>query len=419
MGRQVVKWTVVGVLGIHGAVHLVGAARVFGWAEVAQLSSPTSVTGGAGWLAAGVLVFATAGMVAVGAPRWWWAVAATAAAASQAMVFTAWDDAGAGTAVNGVLALVAVYGLFTTGPPSAQARWRTAARHALADLPGTSPAVTEDDVARLPAPLAHYVRRSGAVGRPTVTASTADLHGRIRGGPDQPWMPYRAVQVNTFGVRPQRFFLMQARRRGIPVEVLHIYDHEGARMRAALLSVATVAEASGPRMDRAETVTLLNDLVVLAPGAIPSAPVRWEAVDDRHVRGRMTVGAVTVAATLVFNAVHDLVDFVSQDRLRALDGGAAFVRQPWSTPLSGYAFTGPGGRRVATYGEGRWQAPPPEGEHTYVEVVVDAVRYLPRSRPGGTDPLPVPPEPGVCQCALTGNDPTASAERPHSGQPFG
>ncbi|MGL5819384.1 MAG: DUF6544 family protein [Phycicoccus sp.] len=377
MGRHIVTWTVVGVLGIHGAVHLIGAAKGFGWAEVAQLGSPTTVTGGAGWLAAGVLVLVAAAMVAVGAPRWWWVVAATAAVVSQAMVLTAWDDAKAGTVANVVLGLVAGYGLLTTGPPSAEARWRAAAQQALADLPASSRMVTEGDLARLPEPLAHYVRRSGAVGRPVVTAFTAHVHGRIRSGPDQPWMRYAATQIDTFGPRPQRFFLMHARRRGVPVEVLHTYDRAGARMRAAVLSVGTVADVSGPEMDRAETVTLFNDLVVLAPGAIPSAPVRWEVVDARHVRGRMTVGAVTVEATLVFNAAHDLVDFVSDDRLRALDGGAGFVAQPWSTPLCAYALAEPHGRRVAMYGEGRWHAPPPEGEFPYVEFAVDAVHYAP------------------------------------------
>ncbi|MGL4176711.1 MAG: DUF6544 family protein [Dermatophilaceae bacterium] len=381
MGRQVVRWTVVGVLGVHGAIHLMGAAKGFGWAEMAQLSSPTTVAGGAGWLAAGALVLTAAALVARGAPHWWWAVAATAASASQALVLTAWDDAQAGTVANVVLAGVAGYGLLTTGPLSAEARWRAATSQALADLPASSRTVTEDDLARLPAPLARYVRRSGAVGRPVVTAFSAQVHGRIRSGPDRPWMTYTATQMNTFGGRPQRFFLLHARRRGIPVEVLHTYDRDGARMRAALLSAVTVAEASGPELDRAETVTLFNDLVVLAPGAIPSAPVRWEPVDDHHVRGRMTVGAVTVEATLVFNAAHDLVDFVSDDRLRALDGGASFVAQPWSTPLCAYAFTEPGGRRVAMYGEGRWHAPPPEGEFSYIEFAVDAVHYAPPEPP--------------------------------------
>ncbi len=41
-----------------------------------------------------------------------------------------------------------------------------------------------------------------------------------------------------------------------------------------VLSVVTLVDAAGPQLDRGETVTVFNDLVVLAPGAIVDAPVR-------------------------------------------------------------------------------------------------------------------------------------------------
>ena len=47
-------------------------------------------------------------------------------------------------------------------------------------------------------------------------------------------------------------------------------------MRGKLLSLATVVDAAGPEMDRSETVTVFNDLVVLAPGAIVDAPVQLD-----------------------------------------------------------------------------------------------------------------------------------------------
>ena len=50
-------------------------------------------------------------------------------------------------------------------------------------------------------------------------------------------------------------------------------------MRVKVLSLVTVVDASGPEMDRGETVTVFNDLVVLAPGAILDAPVPWTAMD--------------------------------------------------------------------------------------------------------------------------------------------
>src|ERR1700712_2209069 len=80
--------------------------------------------------------------------------------------------------------LVAVYRFASSGPPSFHAQWRDLATQALADAgSGPTSLVTEHDLAALPAPLAAYVRRSGAVGKPRVTSVCAHFHGRIRSGP--------------------------------------------------------------------------------------------------------------------------------------------------------------------------------------------------------------------------------------------
>ena len=191
-------------------------------------------------------------------------------------------------------------------------------------------------------------------------------------------MPFTGKQVNTYGPRPQRAFIMDATRSGLPVTVLHLFADTTATMRVKVLSLFTVVDASGPEMDRGETVTVFNDLVVLAPGAIVDAPVQWTAVDARHVRGDFTDGAQTVSAELTFDAEHDLVDFVSQDRLRASADGKSFTRQPWSTPLTGHRVTD--GRRVFTVGEAVWHPPRPEGPFTYLEFHLDGITYNVRQR---------------------------------------
>ena len=93
-----------------------------------------------------------------------------------------------------------------------------------------------------------------------------------------------------------------------------------------------------------------------------------------------TDGDQTVSAELTFNDEHDLVDFVSDDRLRASTDGKTFTPQRWSTPLSEHREAD--GRRVMTAGEGRWHAPPPEGQFTYIEFHLDAVTYNVRSAEG-------------------------------------
>lgn len=367
------RWIMVVLFTGHGLIHFLGVAKGFGWAVVDQLKRPISPSAALLWLLASVLVLTAAALLAAGGPTWWWIVAVAAALSSQLAIATSWADAKVGTVINVLLVLAAAYAFASVGPTSFNSQWNKHAAHALKDAPPGGPTVTEADLANLPEPLAAYVRSSGAVGQPRVRSFRAEIHGRIRSTSDASWMPFTGKQVNTYGPQPSRTFIIDATRSGLPVTVLHLYDDTTATMRVKLLSVAPVVDASGPEMDRAETVTVFNDLVVLAPGAIVDAPVRWTAVDSDRVQGVYTTGEQSVTAVLAFNAEHDLVDFVSQDRLRASADGKSFEPLGWSTPLTAHGEAG--GYRVATIGEGRWHAPQPEGTFTYLEFHLDDIDY--------------------------------------------
>jgi hypothetical protein len=367
------RWLLVAVLAGHGLLHLLGVAKGFGWADVSQLTEPIGVVGGVLWLLAAALVLTTAAFLAMGPPTWWWAMALGAAAVSQIAIATSWDDARAGTIVNLILVLGAGYGFAAEGPSSFHAQYRERASRALSDLNPSPAVVEESDLVDLPRPLAAYIRRSGAVGQPRVISFHADFHGRIRSGPDAAWMRFTGQQVNTYGPRPQRIFLMDATRSGLPVTVLHVFVDTTATMRVKLLSLVTVVDASGPEMDRGETVTVFNDLVVMAPGAIVDAHATWESLDALHVRGTFTDGGETISAVLTFDAEHDLVDFVSDDRTRASADGKTFTPRRWSTPLAEHHDID--GHRVLTVGEGVWHAEQPEGSFTYLEFHLDAISY--------------------------------------------
>lgn len=358
---NLLRWAVVIIVTVHGLIHLLGAAERFGWADDPTLEPSNGL--GALWLAAAFLLLVTALFAALGRVVGWWLLAVVAALVSQVAILTSWDVSGSGTVVNVFLLIVALYSFLLRGPFSFHAQWHHQVDEALAQADALAPVVTEDDLEGLPAPLAAYIRRSGAVGRPRPTSLRADFTGRIRSGPDAPWLPFSGKQVNTFGADPHRIFLMEASRYGLPVLVLHRYAGATASMRAKVLSVATVMDAAGPELDQGETVTVFNDLVVLAPGAIVGAPVEWTALDDRQVRGVFTNGRHSVTALLTFDGDR-LVNFVSDDRFRASEDGTEFTAQTWSTPLAGHSDDE--GHHVITSGVGRWRDP--KGWFTYVEM---------------------------------------------------
>jgi len=377
--RTRVRWIVAVVVVLHGLIHLLGGVKGFGWAEVTALTEPISTLLGVTWLIAALLVVLAGVMLATAAGSWW-IVGAVAAVASQGVILTSWTDAKAGTLVNVVLLVAAGYGYASQGPKSYRAEYRHRVETALAQT-HSGGVVNEADLASLPEAVAAYVRQSGAVGQPRVANFRARIHGRIRGGASKPWMTFTGEQVNTYGSAPCRLFFMDATMRGLPLDVLHVFVGRRATMRVKACSLVTMVDAAGPNMDRAETVTLFNDLAVLAPAALIDAPITWQAVDDQHVRGAFTNGAYTVTAQLIFNDAHELVDFISDDRLAASADGKRFTPKRWSTPLSGYRTLG--ARRIATNGQGRWHAPAPEGDFSYLEFNLDQINYNTRSADAG------------------------------------
>ena len=369
--RSVMRWLVIVVVMVHGVIHLLGAAKGFGWADVTQLREPISMALGVAWLGAAMLVI-VAGVLLLLWDRRSWVAAGVAAIVSEGVILSSWSDAKAGTVANVILLGAAVYGFASQGPTSYRAEFRRRAGVALTG-PRPGGVVTEADLAHLPEPVAAYVRRTGAVGKPRVTNVKARIRGRIRAGATSRWMSFTGEQLNTYGPEPTRLFFLDATMFGLPVDVLHTFVGPSATMRVKACSLVPIVSTAGPDMDRAETVTLFNDLCILAPAALIDAQISWRLVDVHHVSGAFTNGAHTVSAELLFNEKHDLVDFVSNDRLRASRDGKSFTRQRWSTPVHGYRTMD--SRRISTKGEARWHASEPEGEFAYIQLDLDKITY--------------------------------------------
>ena len=355
---------------LHGMVHLFGFAKAFELADIPQLAQSITQPGGLLWLTAALLSVVAAAALLF-APRWWWAFGAGAVVTSQAAILTSWGDAKVGTAANVVLLAAVLYGFAARGPLSLRTEFEHDLKHAWPSAQSSSgTAVTEADLAALPDPVQRYVRRSGVVGRPPVTDFRATWTGRIRSAPDSAWMTFTADQLDIVDT-PQRFFMMNARMKRLPVDVLHAFDLDGATMRVRLLSVRTMVDAKGAALTRAETVTLFNDLCCLAPGALLSPDISWESIDKHTAAAHFTLGVNTVTAELRFDDSGDLVDFVADGRGAMSADGRTVTPLRWSTPLRGYAQVGPA--RVATKAEVKWH--PDSGAWTYGEFELTSLAY--------------------------------------------
>ena len=354
------RWLVAGVLSIHGLIHLLGFVKAFGYAELPQLTQPISRGMGVAWLTAGAMVVASAVMVAIGSRHTWW-VGAAALIVSQAVIMSAWRDAWAGTIANIVLLLIVAHSWFDLGPPSFQAQFDRDVTTGLARVID-APLLTDADLAPLPEPVRRYLQLTGSVGQPRVQNYQLRFRGRIRSAPDSAWMPFD-VEQHSFADRPTRLFHMRARMYGAPVDVFHRLIDGHATMQVKILSVLPMVDARGDEMDRGESVTLFNDMCLLAPGTLIDPAIEWQPVDAHAARARFTHGSHTIAATLFFADDGLLTNFESDDRSRSSADGKTFTPLRFSTPVRGYRAFGP--LRLASYGEARWRLP--EGEFVYGE----------------------------------------------------
>lgn len=363
------------LLVLHGVLHLLGFAKGVGLAEVAALKLPIGRVAGVLWLLA-ALGFATSAVLLFVDPTRWWLAGLPTLVLSQVLIVLAWSDARFGTIANVVVLAPLVLSMLEASPNSFRSMYeRESARH-LRALASSAPLVTEDDLEPLPPLVQTYLRRAGVVGKPHVLGFRARFHGRFRQGFDGRWMDFTSEQ-HTFTAPSARLFLMNASLFGVPIDGYHDFVGAEARFRVRVLSLFDVVDGRGPEMNQGETVTIFNDLCVLAPAALLDVPVRWTPIDARSVRAHFTRGDQAISAVLTFDAKGDLVDFVSEDRSYCADG-KTFQKLPWSTPMSGHRDYG--GVRLPARGDATWTTP--EGDFVYGEFTLDEVEYVPPGRSG-------------------------------------
>jgi hypothetical protein len=355
------------LIAIHALLHLLGATKAFGWASVPQLRSPIAPVAGLLWLVAASLLLTTAIAVALDVDRWWWA-GLPAVVLSQVMISQSWGDAKFGTLMNVVIALPLLLLAVDARQASFRSRFTRDRGMLLARPVRPSPVVTVQDLADLPPLMRVYVQRAGAVGRPRVRNMRVQFDARMRSSATAAWMQATATQYEFFDP-PARLFYMNATRAGVPLDIFHRYVDSAATFQVRIASLFPMMDRSGPVLTRAETVTLMNDIVVMAPAAVLDLPFTWQTDGERSVRATFTNAGNTVSARLSFDAAGDLVGFLSNDRTQEDANGSENV--PWSTPISGYRDVD--GVRIGSIGEANWV--PASGEWTYGRFTIRSIAY--------------------------------------------
>ncbi len=348
---------------IHGLIHLLGFVKAFQFSEVSQLTQDISRPVGLLWLAATGLFIATGALYLSGNDKLWPILAFVSIVLSQALIFLAWQDAKFGTIANIIILLVAI---------PAYAGWRfekTYQEDVKEALKRTnameSELLTEADLQPLPAPVQRYLRYAGVVGKPKVKNVRITFTGQMR-GKGQDWFDFTAEQHNFFD-EPTRLFFMKASVKGLPASGYHAYKGDKAGMKVKVLSLFPVVDVAGAEMFKGETVTVFNDMCLMAPATLISDRIEWEPIDDTSARATFTNQGVSISAVLYFNEEGQLVDFASDDRYSVDDR----KQYPFTTPVRDYQDFN--GYNIMSYGEAVWHYP--DGKFVYGKFNLQSVEY--------------------------------------------
>jgi hypothetical protein len=228
--------------------------------------------------------------------------------------------------------------------------------------------LTENDLQHLPQIVQRYLRNAGAVGKEKVLSMRAVLGGGIRSKPEESWMKLTSVQYNFFD-NPVRVFYIKALRSGIPAMGLHIYKNGKASFVVKLLGLFRIIDAKGEKLDQGETVTVFNDMCLLAPSTLISKNIQWEETDPLSVMAKFTNGNITISALLIFNERGELINFISNDRYET--NGKKYSNYPWLTPVSEYKEFD--GYKLCSRASADYQRP--DGAFSYAQFILEEVEY--------------------------------------------
>lgn len=347
---------------IHGLIHFMGFAKAFGYGDMKQLTIPISKPAGVLWMTVAFLFVVTVVLFLL-KKEYWWIVAVIAAVLSQVVIIMSWKDAKFGTLANLIVLIVAA--LSFTSLQFEKTFRSDAAKQFRQNNSIPTPLISEADLAHLPEPVQKYLKYCGVINKPRVKNMRVVMQGEMR-SKKQDWFPFITVQYNFFD-EPTRLFFMKGKMFGINVPGYHHYINKTAVMDIRLFGLKKIVYQQGPEMNKAETVTLFNDMCLMAPATLIDKRIKWEPINDKSANAIFTNHNITVSAILYFNEQGQLIDFLSNDRTEI----NMMKNLPFTTPVHSYQNIN--GYKLFDEGDGVWEYT--DGKFVYGKFKLKEIEY--------------------------------------------
>jgi len=347
---------------LHGLIHFLGFAKAFSLMDVSQLQKSIGKPEGVLWLLA-LLLFIGVFVLYLMPKAVWIYLGFIALIISQLLIFSSWSDAKYGSISNLVILLVVGlnYGLVRF-----ERQFKTdVAIHLAKSASPTADLVTETDIQHLPLIVQKYLRTCQVINQPKVKNFRVGMEGEMRSkGKD--YFPFQSIQYN-FIENPTRLFFMKGKMFGITVPGYHKYINGKASMTVSLFGIIPMIKVDGDLMDQAETVTIFNDMCIMAPATLIDQRISWKTISDTVVLASFTNLSHRISAELHFNSDGKLLNFISNDRTDVGD----MKSYPFHTPIHAYAPFDV--YQLVSKGDAVWIYP--DGPFTYGKFSLKDIRF--------------------------------------------
>lgn len=228
--------------------------------------------------------------------------------------------------------------------------------------------LAEHDIKDLPTIIQKYLRYTKVIGKEKVKSYNVKMTGEMKLDMEKPFVNV-VVDQKSFVEPTTRLFYIKMIFKGLKIVGLHHYENAKASMIIRILDLFKVVDERGESMNKAETVTVLNDMMLMAPATLIDERFTFEEIDETNIRVSFTNKRISVSAVATFEEDGRLVNFVSNDRIALINGVEYNV--PWSTPMTEYKDMGD--FYLPYKGSAVWHFE--GGDFVYAKIMINDVEY--------------------------------------------